>query len=42
MLLNNFYGIKLPVTVKDIIQIEKRHMKVLFLKRLLDMKRYQK
>ena len=38
MTLNNFYGIKLPVTVEDIIQIEKRHIKVLFLKRLLSLK----
>lgn len=42
MLLNNFYGIKLPLSVEDIIQIEKRHMKVLFLRRLIDMKRDNK
>lgn len=38
MLLNSFYGIKLPLSVEDIIQIEKRHIKVLFLKRLLSLK----
>ena len=42
MLLNNFYGIKLPVWESDISQIERRHIKVLFLRRLIDMKRDQK
>jgi hypothetical protein len=39
MLLNNFYGIKLPIWESDIVQIEKRNIKVLFLRRLIDMKR---
>lgn len=38
MTLNSFYGIKLPVTVEDIIQQEKRHIKVLFLRRLMSLK----
>jgi len=38
MTLNSFYGIKLPVSVEDIIQQEKRHIKVLFLKRLMSLK----
>lgn len=37
MTINSLYGVKLSVTVEDIIQIEKRHMKVLFLKRLLSL-----
>jgi len=36
MLLNNFYGKKLPVTVKDIIFNEIKHIKVLELKRQLN------
>ncbi len=38
MTLNSFYGIKLPITVEDIIQQEKRHIKVLFLRRLMSLK----
>jgi hypothetical protein len=38
MTLTSFYGIKLPVTVEDIIQQEKRHIKVLFLRRLMSLK----
>lgn len=38
MTLTSFYGIKLPVSVEDIIQQEKRHIKVLFLKRLMSLK----
>jgi hypothetical protein len=38
MTLNSFYGIKLPVSVEDIIQQEKRHIKVLFLRRLMSLK----
>jgi hypothetical protein len=42
MLLSNFYGIQLPVWESDISQIERRHIKVLFLKRLIAMKREYK
>jgi hypothetical protein len=38
MTINSLYGVKLSLTVEDIIQIEKRHIKVLFLKRLLSLK----
>jgi hypothetical protein len=38
MTLTSFYGIKLPVSVEDIIQQEKRHIKVLFLRRLMSLK----
>jgi hypothetical protein len=38
MTLTSFYGIRLPVSVEDIIQQEKRHIKVLFLKRLMSLK----
>jgi len=38
MTLTSFYGIKLPITVDDIIQQEKRHIKVLFLRRLMSLK----
>lgn len=38
MTLTSFYGIKLPITVEDIIQQEKRHIKVLFLRRLMSLK----
>jgi len=35
VLLNNFYGVKLPITTKDIEFIERRNIKVQFLKRQL-------
>ena len=35
MLLNNFYGVKLPITTKDIEFIERRNIRVQFLKRQL-------
>ena len=35
MLLNNFYNIKLPITTKDIEFVERRNIKVQFLKRQL-------
>ena len=37
MTIRDFYGIKLPVTVEDIVQQERRHIKVLFLKRMIDL-----
>ena len=37
MTITSFYGVKLPVTVEDIIQQERRHIKVLFLKRMIDL-----
>ena len=38
MLLNSFYGINIPITTKDIEFIERRNIKVQFLKRQLDNK----
>ena len=38
MLLHSFYGINLPITTKDIEFIERRNIKVQFLKRQLDNK----
>jgi len=35
VLLNNFYGVKLPITTKDIEFIERRNITVQFLKRQL-------
>ena len=35
VLLNNFYGVKLPITTKDIEFIERRNIRVQFLKRQL-------
>ena len=35
MLLNNFYEVKLPITTKDIEFIERRNIRVQFLKRQL-------
>ena len=35
MLLNSFYKIKLPITTKDIEFVERRNIKVQFLKRQL-------
>jgi hypothetical protein len=35
VLLNNFYGVKLPITTKDIEFIERRNIRVKFLKRQL-------
>jgi hypothetical protein len=36
MTITSFYGINLPVWVSDIVQHEKRHIKVLFLKRFIE------
>jgi hypothetical protein len=38
VLLNNFYGVKLPITTKDIEFIERRNIRVQFLKRQLGSK----
>jgi hypothetical protein len=38
MTLNSFYGINLPLTLNDIVEQEKRHIRVLLLKRLLQLK----
>lgn len=38
VLLNNFYGVNLPITTKDIEFIERRNIKVQFLKRQLGSK----
>jgi len=35
VLLNNFYGVKLPITTKNIEFIERRNIRVQFLKRQL-------
>ena len=37
MTIRDFYGIKVPVTVEDIVQQERRHIKVLYLKRMMDL-----